>query len=145
MTLADKETRRFWAGNNVPGKKGFQPKSSSKSSADSTEAAIAKGRASEGFGGTMTPLPGDSVRIAGDVQGKGKKGVVAESNGSFHTVKSESGKHIGYFHSSDLEVTHSPTRLQRATTLPEMDRANYGDRGAEKRWARSGGPPSLYD
>lgn len=31
------------------------------------------------------------------------------------------------------------------STMPEIDRATYGNSGAERRWARSGGPPSLYD
>ena len=37
MSLADTETRKFWAGNNTPGKKGFQSKSSTSDSLGRTE------------------------------------------------------------------------------------------------------------
>ena len=31
------------------------------------------------------------------------------------------------------------------STIPEIDRATYGNSGAEHRWATHGGPPSMYD
>lgn len=45
---------------------------------------------------------GSKVKVTGKVSGQGKSGIVAESHGSFHTVQDSKGKHMGYYHESDL-------------------------------------------
>jgi hypothetical protein len=61
-------------------------------------------RAHDGYGGSPTPKEGDRVKIMGKVYGEGKIGVVTMTSpsGSYHDV-SVGGKHVGSYHSSDLQ------------------------------------------
>lgn len=70
MTLADGETRKFWAGNNTPGKKGFQPKAGASAGADANGVSAA----SRAKGGTRPDvreaMPSMSREEAATVRGE---------------------------------------------------------------------------
>lgn len=76
--LADHETRRFWAGNNVPGKKGFQPKAKTQETPASAERAPA-------YPGTKLSTFGTELRVSGKANESGLR-----------AVKHPNGEIVGY-------------------------------------------------
>ena len=81
---------------------------------------------------------GSSVRVTGNVVGKGKKGVISQvSRGGFYGVKHpETGKHIGYYNQSDLTSTERP---KTARVMLESHDPKY-NAGFERKAAARGVP-----
>jgi hypothetical protein len=165
MPVADRETRKFWAGNNTPGKKGFQPKSVGNPSGDASGGGITAERDKGSWEGLHVGAGGGEatdVQLAGAV-GRGRVSFSHPApNSAVATITHGTGGNRDTFTFrggqgkkwTDPGGDPAGTKLSAAldksygkslSSLPALDRAIYGDKQAERRWASRGGPPPVYD